>query len=197
MSWWLRVRRAQASLIAVLGVTLALLPIGNLALPLPNLLGGAHLEVPLALLLPLIIVIVIASGLANGDAIQEAVASRPVYLFDIGYCMAIALVTLAACQIVAANGSTLAHAAGRNTCGYIGLMLLGRRLLGAQAAPILPLAIAIAMNLFGRQPDLQVRWWAWGIAASDSPSAVVGVVLAMIIGVLATLGQTSRATRSE
>lgn len=198
MNLWLRVRRAHTALIVVMCVALALLFIGNLALPLPNLLGGARLEVPLALLLPLFIAIMLASGLANGDPLQEAVCSRPLRWLDIAYCLSIALLALAACGLVyVVSGISLALAAGRNVFGYVGLMLLGRALLGAQAAAVAPLAVAIVTNLFGRQPDLHVRSWAWAIAPSESATAVVGVVLSVIVGVIATLIDTPRATRAE
>ncbi len=198
MNVWLRVRRAQTTLLVVICVALALLFIGHLALPLPNLLGGARLEVPLALLLPLWIAIVLASGLANGDPLQETVCSRPLRWLDIAYCFTIASLALAACWLVQrVSGTSLALAAGRNVFGYVGLMLLGRALLGAPAAAVVPLAVAIVTNLFGRQPDLQVRPWAWAIAPSESATAIIGVALSFIVGVVATVLNTPRTTRAE
>ena len=95
------------------------------------------------------------------------------------------------------SGTALALAAGRNVFGYVGLMLLGRALPGAPAAAVVPLAVAIVTNLFGRQPDVQVRPWAWAIASSESAIAAVGVALSVIVGVIAMLIDTPRTTRAE
>lgn len=189
MTLWLRVRRAYQCVITIIIVAIALIPARSFYLPLPNLLGGPRLAVPLTFLLPVAVAIVVAWGLAAGDPLIEAIASRPLKLFDVGYAFSAALLALAACVLVwLTSGTDLALAAGRNVLGYIGLVLVGRRLIGAHAAALLPAGFAIAVSLFGTGIGRQTRLWAWPLAGAYDPigwsSAIILLILGMIVALL-------------
>lgn len=182
-------------MVTVLALVLVLVLSGDLALPLPNLLGGPDLALPLALFLPLVVTIVVAYGLTSGDPRLEAVASRPLPALDDLLVLLIALVTLASCGLVGLSmGFDLALASGRNVLGYLGLTLIARRLAGASVAPLLPISFALVCALLGSGPDAQPRWWAWPIASSETRHAwglssallVLGLVVALAPGSLAS-----------
>lgn len=188
MRLWLRVRRARTCLAAVGAVVLAVILLGGVGLPFPNLIGGPDLTVPLSLLAPLAVAVAVAYGLTTGEPRLEGVASRPLPLLDTVFACSVALATLAMCaSIWLAGGPDLALAAGRNGLGYLGLTLIGRRLLGPYAAPLLSAMMAVVAALFGASQDLEPQWWAWSIAsADDGLSWVLGVVL-LVCGLLTSL----------
>lgn len=188
MNLWLRVRRTRTCAITILAVAVSLFLLGNLYLPLPNLLGGPPLAVPLALLIPLAVGIVVAFGLTMGDPLIEAVASRPIPLFDAIHALSAALLALAACALArTVSGMDVALAAGRNAVGYVGLTLIGRRLLGPHAAPVLPAGFAVMTSLFGSSFDRQPHWWAWLLAPIDDIMSWSITVALLILGIIAIL----------
>ena len=178
-------------MITILGVAITLVLVGDLSLPIPNLFGGLHFGVPLALLIPVAVAIVVAWGLGAGDPLVEAVASRPIRLLDTAYALAAAtlMLVVGAC-IYALGTTTLVLSAGRNVLGYVGLMLVGRRILGTQAAAVLPAGVVIGTALLGRRSDGQPRWWAWPLADADNAWAWGIAVLLLLIGALITLMRT-------
>lgn len=183
MRLWLRVRRVKAGALTIIGVVVTLLLVGDQILPLPNLLGRPQVAVRLALLLPLAVGIVVAWGLSSGDLLLEVVASRPLHLLDMSYAVVSALLTLMACVIVWwGTGTELALAAGRNALGYVGLTLIGRRVLGAHAAAVLPTSFVIAAALFGASAGRYGRWWAWPIASVGDPIAWISAVGVLMLG---------------
>jgi len=163
----------------VFAVAFSLLLSEGVVLPFPNLIGGPDLAVPLSLLAPLAVSVVVAYGRTTGDPRLEGVASRPLPLLDTVFAGLVALATLAACVAVwLMGGSHLGFAAGRNGLGYVGLTLIGHRVLGPYAAPLLPASIAILAGLFGAGQDLEPHWWAWPIAAGgDGLSWVFSIAL--------------------
>jgi len=192
---WLRVRRAPACAATILAVAVALIPTRTLFLPLPALLTGFGLNVPFSLLLPIAVAIVVAWGLTTGDPLAEAVSSRPLRLWDTAYAVTAATLALGACAVAWALSETnLALGAGRNAVGYVGLALIGRRLLGSQAAAMLPAAFVVGSALFGGGaggPD----WWAWPLVDADQlPSWVVAVALLALGAVVAMLRTDPTAT---
>jgi hypothetical protein len=190
MSLWLRVRRAHVCVATIFALALALIPSNSLYLPLPNLLGGPQLAIPLAFLMPVAVGIVMAWGLDAGDPLIESVASRPLLLFDVVYALSAATLALAVCILARIFGGTdLALAAGRNALGYIGLTLLGRRILGGHAAAVLPASFAIAASLFGMGAGWQPRWWAWPIATADAPLAWGSAVVLLLLGAAVAVGR--------
>lgn len=186
MMLWIRVRRLPACLITVAMMGLVIELSGGQALALPNLLGGPARAIPLALVVPLAIPVVVAWALTTGNASAEAVASRPMAQFDVVYTLTISGLGLAVCVMAQHLGSSeLGDAAGRNVLGYLGLTFCGRRLFGAQAAPVLALAFIIVVSLFGSGPDRHPFWWAWPLAPGDLvlPWALALATLASGLGV--------------
>lgn len=182
MNYWLRVRRIHACTSTIFFVILSLVLIDGLYLPLPNLLGGSQLAIPIVLLVPVSLGIVVAWSLMTGDPLVEAVASRPLPLFDLTYVLAIALIALFSSVLINfVTGTDLVLAAGRNTLGYIGLTLIGRHLINVHAAAVLPTGYVLATSPFGSDVARQPYWWAWPLAENNS-------VLSWIISVSLLLG---------
>jgi len=53
MRLWLRVRRLEVSIAVVITLVIVLVIVGDTGLPIPSLLSGSMLSVPLVLMLPL------------------------------------------------------------------------------------------------------------------------------------------------
>lgn len=192
MSLWLRVRQTRASLLTILGVTLALAFTRGWYMALPNLFGGPRLIIPLALFIPLAVAIVVALGFTTGDPLLEAVASRPLYLLDATYALATALLTLtiSVCLHYGAE-IDLALDAGRNVLGYIGLTLIGRRLAGSQNAAIITSVLAIVLVPFSTSVSREIYWWAWHIAPAHTSLSWGIAVALLLIGIVITLRHTN------
>ena len=170
MKLWCRVRRAPVCLVtaSLLGIIIGLT--GSRALGLPNLFGGPTLVIPLALIFPLVVPIVFAWALTEGDEWIEAVSSRPIVQFDAAFALMVASLSLIICILVQHVGeSSLGNAAGRNVLGYLGLTLLGRRILGGQAALVPALGFIVIVSLLGSGPDRRPHWWAWPLASANAP----------------------------
>jgi hypothetical protein len=188
---WLAVRRFWLILGVVAGITAVLLTVGSLNIPMPGLLSSQGLLVPIALLAPLALSTVLAFGLTAGDELLEMVSSRPILLLDTGLLYLTTALLLAIGFVLDATGlSDFGAAAGRNACGYVGLMLLGRRLAGGQAASLFPAGFALGAAAFGGDPSGNPRWWAWLLAdASDDRSWLLAVGLFVVAAVLLTRGR--------
>jgi hypothetical protein len=168
MIWWLKTRYAHICAVTMAMMALILYFSDNLHIPFPNLLHGSWISIPVALLLPTSVSIVVAFGLTAGDPFVEAIASRPLRLLDVIYTLAMAIITLAMCMLVWTIKETpLAMAAGRNALGYVGLTLIGRRMLGAQAAAILPAAFALASPIVGLRGTGEPHVWTWSLVMID------------------------------
>lgn len=182
MKLWFKVRRLKVAVMTVIGIVGLVILVGDVVLPVPNLLSGTSLAVPIGLLAPLATAIVVAWGLTAGDVRLEAVASRPLHLFDTAYAVSIGMLTLTGCALAyPLVGSSLAFASGRNAIAYVGLMLIGRWLVGPLAAPLLPAGIALVTVLFGHGPTGVPRWWAWllhGTGNLDSWSVTIFLLIA-------------------
>lgn len=191
MSLWLRVRRIRSTGMTITGPVTVLLLVGDVSVPVPNLQGGPRLSVPFGLLAPLAVAVIAAWGLAAGDPRLEAVASRPLSQLDAAYALTVGLLTMIACAAMSLLvGADLALAAGRNGVAYIGLMLVGRRLLGPLAAPLLPAGLALVSAVIGHSSTGTTRWWAWLLFSSRNASAWAVTVILLIAGALiATLGK--------
>lgn len=193
MSYWLRVRRLRACVCTILLVVLSSFLFNELYLPLPNLLRGSALAIPVAFLVPVSLAVVLSWSLTRGDPFIEAVTSRPLAWYDLGYALSIALITLMGCVLVKfVTGSDLALAAGRNGLGYIGLTLIGRRLINVQAGAVLPTAYVLLASLFGTNIARQPYWWAWALAASDTIWSWLISVSLLVVGSVVALSEDNR-----
>lgn len=188
MSLWLRVRRAPICILAVAAMVVAVGLFGDLPLPVPQLFDQQNLGLPIALFLPIVVAIAVSWGLASGDPVLEAVACRPVTIMDIIYALLVGLLSLLSCGFLALLGSGgLALAAGRNSLGYIALLLLGRAMVGARAGVLFPAGFAFITALFGRSATGDPQLWAWPIAQARSEAAWALVAGLLCVGVVAAI----------
>lgn len=162
MSLWLRVRRLRPIAVVTVLVSLIALLLGGLIIPLPSLGSLSGLRIPIALIAPLAVAVTVAWGLSIGAGPSERAAVRPIDRLDASFVAAIAGVTavlLAAGEF--AGVTTTGYAAARNALGYVGLMLLGRWLLGSHAASVVPVGWILLIAAFGSDGAGEPRWWVW------------------------------------
>jgi hypothetical protein len=156
----------------------------DVGLPLPNLIGASRAPVPLSFIPPLAVAIALASGLDGGNRELERVAVRGVRLLDACYVLSVALVTLLGCIALAAvlpPGNT-GLAAGRDALGYAGVMLIGRRLVGRNAATLAPSMYLILASLLRPSGAALSGSWDWALASSDNPLSWCTAVGLLAIG---------------
>lgn len=192
MSLWLRTRHAHACVITIVTVVFIIFFSGSTSLPIPRFFGGPTFAIPLAFLVPLAVAIVVAWGLTTGDPFLEMVASRPLPLLDAAYALCAAILTLAICALLWLIGDNeLMLAAGRNAVGYVGMALVGRRIVGSDAAAILPVGFAFFVSLFGTGADRQPYWWAWPLYLPGDLLAWAIVAMLLSFGVAVVLLRTN------
>lgn len=188
MKRWLQVRRLDLGLLTILGMVLVMPLIRDWSITLPNLFGRDGSIIPLPLVLPFAIAIAVAFSLTTGDPLLERVSSRPILLLDSLYAGLMALVALLICLLLGqVFDIDLALEAGRNTLGYIGLVLLGRRMLGVQVAALIPIVVVLGLALLGISSSGAFYWWSWPFVPDDnlwSWGVMIGLLLA---GMLLTL----------
>ena len=188
MKRWLQVRRLDLGLLTILGMALVLTLIGDWSITLPSLLGSDGSIIPLPLVLPFAVAIVVAFSLTTGDPLLDRVSSRPILLLDSLYAGLIAaaalLVYLLLEQVFAID---LALEAGRNTLGYIGLVLLGRHMLGVQVAALAPIAVVLGLALLGISSGGAFYWWSWPFVPDNNLWSWGVMVSLLVVGILATL----------
>ncbi len=189
MTLWLRVRRAPAAAFTIVGISAAVLLLGDLSASLPGLFALRGLAVPIALLVPLALSTVLGYGLSAGNPTIESVAARPVARLDACFALLVTLSALGVSALVQISGwSDFGYAAGRNALGYTGLMLIGRRLVGGDAGTLVPAAALLFVAAFGGDDSGRPRWWAWVVAPyADGLSwaFAVGLLLAGSVAALA------------
>ncbi len=188
MNYWLRTRRAKAIVAVFAFLAAAFLVAGDATLAMPGILSLYGLAVPVVLLAPLALSSVLGWGLMSGEEQLERVSSRPIMSMDAALATGTALLAcLLAVTAGAATGSPYAAAAGRNALGYVGLMLVGRRLLGGRAGTLVPPTIAVLMAVFGGDASGQPRRWVWVLAPSDDLLAWAAAVISLALGVVVTV----------
>lgn len=191
MTLWLRVRRLRLMIVVLAGITAVLLTVGSVSIPMPGLMSAHGLLVPIALLAPLALSTVLAFCLTAGDELLESVSSRAIRSLDTGLIYAATFAMLVVGVVLDVAGlSEYGAAAGRDACGYVGLMLLGRRIAGGQAASLFPAGLALATAAFGGDPSGRPRWWAWPLAdATDERSWLLAIGLFVIAAAFLTRGR--------
>lgn len=187
MTWWLRARRIDAVTVSicVLAATGLLAP--TLAIPMPALFAAYGLNVPLVLLAPLAVSTAVGWGLGPATPPLEQAAVRRIDRLDRAYVLAavaagVVAVLLAAGAVGAAGGP----GAARSLVACTGMLLVGRWLLGGNAGAVVPVAVLLAMALFGGDADGQPRSWAFALAPVDSFSAWLlstGLLVAGLAGI--------------
>lgn len=157
---------------------LLLVAVRELTVSLPVFGSLSGIPVPVALLAPVVVVLMLAAGLATGDPLLEAVAARRIELLDIMLVVAATAAMAILFVLVQVVGwSPLGAAASRNAIGLAGMMLIGR-LLGLRLAALVPVAFLVLVAAFGSDGMGNPAWWAWpaATAASAESWAIAGAL---------------------
>ncbi len=195
MTLWLKVRRASASALSIASVAALSVLASDVLIPVPGLLSGAGVAVPLPAVAPMAVAIVVALGLSSSDPALERTAVRPVRALDATYAIVVAGLALAACCVCAlGTDAALGFTTGRNAVGYVGLMLLGGRILGRHAAALVPAALLLFVALFGGDASGHPRWWAWPLR---DPSESITWVFAAVLLALGLVSWTIEPRRHD
>jgi hypothetical protein len=165
-----------------------LILLGDLVVSLPTLGPGHAFGVPVAALTPLLLIIALGWGLTSGDWRLEAVASRPIPRYDTWFVLGVSLigaVTFAATQTLALDGN--GYAAARNTIGFAGLLLIGRRLGGATVGPLFPALFVLVVAAFGGDREGSPQSWAWPVANGTELLSWLLALFAALLGASLTV----------
>lgn len=197
MTYWLRARQVRWLVVAVTLTLLVSAVVGGASVPMPNMLSAALSPVPVELLLPILPVIALMSGLANGDRVLETVGVRRIALLDTG----LALVTASATALVLAaiDGlglQPLGLAAARNVLGLTGVALAVRSAVGERVAALATMGFMILMTLFGHSVGQRPYWWAWILGVDDDRPAMLLALVTFSAGVLLALRMPRSAPRT-
>lgn len=170
MSLWLAVRRAGWCVVTTLGVVAVVAAIGGVVVPVPALGSFEDAAWPVSLVAPVAIAIVLAWALSSGEPRFEGIAVRPVVAMDLTFVVSLTGTTALAVLAVGMAGWTdLGAEVARNTFGYVGLMLIGRWLVGGEAAAAVPVAYIVLAAFFGGSSPPTAAWWAWLVRPANDP----------------------------
>jgi hypothetical protein len=190
MIFWFKARRAII-LIPGIAVTLFIQSyFSGLGLPILDFFKGGISAVPLMTFAPLITAGFVMMSISNSSGSLEETASRPVQRYDALLVTVIFFIVMSVGIIISATGvQDYAGAASRNSAGYVGLMILGWRFVGRNAAFIVPVGFAVVTAFVGRGPDRQPWTWAWPLEDSSSLTAAVLAAICFISGIVALLAR--------
>lgn len=171
---------------------------GGVAVSLPSLVHTLDSSVPIILLLPLIGMMVVAWCLDTGDPVNEYLAVRSVQLLDAA---AIAVLSGSFLVVGLADRLLIDSDTGftftRNLLGYLGLMLIGRQVVGRNLSVLLPLAFVLAVMLIGRYANGSSRWWAWPLAPPHLSHTWLFAGGLLVIGLFLTAARRLPPGRAE
>ena len=188
MKLWLTVRRAPAILAALAVLTVAALALPRLAFAMPGVLVSHGVSVPIVVITPLVLSSVLGWALASGDPVLESVSVRRIPILDVVLATGTAVAALAAALVVSlVTSAPEVLTAGRNGIAYVGLVLIGGRMAGPRAGPLLPAAIVVLIAVVGGDASGQPRWWALPLSPPDSALAWGASLACLVVGAVATL----------
>ncbi len=160
MIWWFRVRMGTAVLIALIVMMTFGAAASSATVPVPVILGGVTVALPVPFLLPILPVIITVFGQARGNDGTERTTARPLVLWD--STAVVLLVTGAAfvglCQWWWTSWS-MGPAMARNFAGYLGLALLLRWLAGPAVALLATSVFPFFCASFGIVPGHDPKIW--------------------------------------
>ncbi|WP_405086565.1 hypothetical protein [Microbispora sp. NBC_01389] len=185
MSYFFRARRAGVTMSVLMLSIVLIATLSGLQVPTLNLLGGGKSYVPVSVLLPLIGVAALMSFLTSVPAEMEMTAVRPVRRYEATVITgSIALVIGIGALLTFSGFHVHAFAAARNLTGYLGLAIVGQKLLGRHAAIILPVIFAFVCMTAGRRPGGYPWPWAWPLFESRHVPALVIATACCLTGLL-------------
>ena len=182
--WW-RGRGQARDVLALLAMLLAVFLAGQDTVPIPTL-SGVGAPTPVAVFAPLILAISVGLGLSRRISL-ELVAARRIRLLDAAWIGLLVVIAVCGCVALDFTGTQqLGVIAGRDVAGYVGLTLLGWRIVGSHASAVLSVGYAIAAALLGYGAAGTTQLWAWPVAAPDDTAAIVAAAVFCLAG-LATV----------
>lgn len=187
MGLWARTRRLELLAASIVLVLVFALLAGDTRVGLPALGGdGDH---PLLLFAPVIVCVGLATSLDSRLPSTEAVGRRDVLLFDRTTVLAAVLLVAVIGQLTGQGLGTLApEPLGRDTAFLAGLMLCGARLIGYQAAALVPAAWVIAATVLGSQATGWRRLWTVIHMRPGQGAAEAIAVAVLLFGLAAQSG---------
>lgn len=196
MIWWLRVRLVAPTTALLVALLVASIASADTTLPMPSLVAGLSVPVPLPFLTPLVVVCTALVGLDRAGRRLEASSTR-VTGWDVAYLVglfALGGLVVGIAELVGDRGMSVAFL--RNAAGYLGLALLVRRYLGTSLATVVPVVLLLVCVAVGLDELCRPRFWAWPLADADNPGAAVFCTLLYAVGIHA-FSRVPRAARRE
>lgn len=149
----------------------------------------------LRMVVPLAVAVVIGAGAGSPFGEAERSASRPLPPVRFGHL--VLLLATGAALLALANVAPADGDLGillRNSAGFVGLSLIGARLLGSGTFWMVPLAYAGAVLAdFLVKPDRDASW-RWPLQSADDGTSVLITVVLLVAGVAAVAWFGSRDT---
>lgn len=194
MRWFLTVRRAWPVLGWASALSLVVLLLGARELPVPSLVGGGLLAVPLAFLLPAAQAALVVGVVGEPLRAAERSAVRSVLVLDTALLAALVVTVAGPLVLVGALvDEPLLVAAGRNIVGFCGVGLLTWPIVGGRGAAAAPVLVSVLLAAFAGRHREAV--WAWPMHPPGSPEASVAAVLLLIAGFAVLQGFRQRGMR--
>ncbi|MDQ1292233.1 MAG: hypothetical protein QG608_110 [Actinomycetota bacterium] len=182
MLLYLRARKTLRALAIIGAVQVVILATGATKVPFLSLADGGSVQLPAALLLPVLAAAAVAYSVAAPTSVLERVAVRPLQRLDavlvLGYC----LFLLVSGGLLWTAGVDLAAESTRNALGFVGATCLAVRFLGpGPGTTILPVYVLLSVASGGaRRP----RPWTWFLVQDAGPRDVTIALLLLGLGLL-------------
>lgn len=180
---WMRARRAGwcGGLALALALTAGLAP-GRL--PSLNVLYRYSEGAPFRLVLPTLIAVAILTALISPTPRADFTSTR-MHGRDLTLALTLALACILAGETVlfAVHGADVSFTLARNVLGLLGVGLVGRALLPAAIAPLVPLAWMIPTLTLAR-PEGDLIAWPLLVDAAD-PRGIIAAATLLVLGIVA------------
>ncbi|MFD5552213.1 hypothetical protein ACFWIA_00035 [Streptomyces sp. NPDC127068] len=196
LRYYCRARGVPAAALTGLVVALLVSVQAGRQVSLPQLRHLTDFSVPLAAVVPVAHAVVLASTVHSPMADLEHSAAQPMRRWRAVHMTAVLgyAVLLAVLPMAAGAGADVTVAAVRNVAGYLGLAMLGARLLGSGLAWVPPLAVLGPTLFLGVGWDNTVEPWAWTLHGPWGTGAAVTAAALYAAGLLAVATAGPRRT---
>ena len=185
---WLRARRPR--ILLAVGFCQVLLPFAaaGAALPLPSLLIGSFLDVPLASLVPILIVAMLQISLSSDQIDAQLCPVVRVHWLDVGLIVAVAAAGSVGSLLAAWQLSLMQPIEwARNAFAFLGIGCCTRALTGTSSMAIGPLVFGMMSVLLGTSADRTVALWALPVQPAHSKLAIGASAALLVIGLALSL----------
>jgi hypothetical protein len=190
VKWFVRTMHAHLLLVAAgaLGAMTVIVRDASLVIPVVGP-GTPFGDLPLATVIPLLVVILIGSAQHAASPPELATSARGVagmlVFSGLATCTFFVFANAATAVLFGAESLSVA----RNTFGYFNLLLFGQLLLGLRLGPSVPPLYLFLSTVFGRGPNGMAQPWAWPVQPASVPDLTLTVVgTAVITALLAARG---------